>query len=99
MYYNKVEICGVNTSQLTVLSDAEKRELLLLSKEGDWYKVNYNLQEGYMHASYIDASTCENAELGYGTISGSGVNLRTGPSTSHSVAAVSKSGDKCYIIG
>ena len=35
MYYNKVEICGVNTSQLTVLSDAEKRELLLLSKEGD----------------------------------------------------------------
>ena len=35
MYYNKVEICGVNTSQLTVLSDAEKRELLLLSKNGD----------------------------------------------------------------
>ena len=35
MYYNKVEICGVNTSQLTVLSDAEKRELLVKSKEGD----------------------------------------------------------------
>ncbi len=35
MYYNKVEICGVNTSQLTVLSDSEKRELLLRSKAGD----------------------------------------------------------------
>ncbi len=35
MYYNKVEICGVNTSQLAVLSDAEKRELLIKSKEGD----------------------------------------------------------------
>ncbi len=35
MYYNKVEICGVNTSELTVLTDAEKRELLLLSKAGD----------------------------------------------------------------
>jgi RNA polymerase sporulation-specific sigma factor len=35
MYYNKVEICGVNTSQLTVLSDTEKKELLLRSKDGD----------------------------------------------------------------
>lgn len=37
MYYNsnKVEICGVNTSDLKVLSDAEKRELLTRSKAGD----------------------------------------------------------------
>ena len=35
MYYNKVEICGVNTSELKVLSDVEKRDLLLRSKEGD----------------------------------------------------------------
>lgn len=35
MYYNKVEICGVNTSALKVLSDEEKRSLLLRSKEGD----------------------------------------------------------------
>ncbi|MBE6534646.1 MAG: RNA polymerase sporulation sigma factor SigG [Ruminococcaceae bacterium] len=35
MYYNKVEICGVNTSTLKVLSDEEKRALLLKVKEGD----------------------------------------------------------------
>ncbi len=35
MYYNKVEICGVNTSKLKTLSDEEKRELLTLSKAGD----------------------------------------------------------------
>ena len=29
MYYNKVEICGVNTSELKVLNDEETRELLL----------------------------------------------------------------------
>ena len=33
--YNKVEICGVNTSKLNVLSEKEKRNLLKLSKEGD----------------------------------------------------------------
>ena len=35
MYYNKVEICGVNTSRLPVLSSAEKKELLRLTKAGD----------------------------------------------------------------
>ena len=35
MYYNKVEICGVNTSTLKVLSDEEKRSLLLRTKAGD----------------------------------------------------------------
>lgn len=35
MYYNKVEICGVNTSELKVLSDAEKKQLLEKIKQGD----------------------------------------------------------------
>ena len=35
MRYNKVEICGVNTSQLKVLNDKEKHELLLRVKQGD----------------------------------------------------------------
>ena len=35
MYYNKVEICGVNTSELKVLSDAEKKQLLEKTKQGD----------------------------------------------------------------
>ena len=83
-----------------VLDVADKGEVVVvISKTGDWYKVNYNLQEGYMHEDYLDVSTRENAELGYGQITGSGVNLRSGPSTSYSVAAVSSQGDKCYIIG
>ncbi|MBE6553258.1 MAG: RNA polymerase sporulation sigma factor SigG [Ruminococcaceae bacterium] len=35
MYYNKVEICGVNTANLKVLTDEEKRELLLRARNGD----------------------------------------------------------------
>ena len=33
--YNKVEICGVNTSELKVLSEAEKSVLLKRIKQGD----------------------------------------------------------------
>lgn len=35
MYYNKVEICGVNTSKLKVLNDEEKTELLKRTRAGD----------------------------------------------------------------
>lgn len=35
MYYHKVEICGVNTATLRVLTDEEKRNLLLRVKAGD----------------------------------------------------------------
>lgn len=34
MLYNKVEICGVNTSQLPVLSEKRKQELLQLIRKG-----------------------------------------------------------------
>lgn len=35
MFYNKVEICGVNTANLKVLTDEEKRALLEKSRAGD----------------------------------------------------------------
>ena len=35
MYAGKVEICGVNTSQLPVLSERQKTELLLAARAGD----------------------------------------------------------------
>lgn len=73
--------------------------VVVIAKEGNWYKVSYNLQEGYMYADYLSVSTKENAELGYGKILGSGVNLRSGPSTSSPVCVVSQNGDQCYIIG
>ena len=35
LYYNKVEICGIDTSKLKVLSEKEKNELLKRIKSGD----------------------------------------------------------------
>lgn len=35
MFYNKVEICGVNTAKLKVLTDEEKRQLLERAHAGD----------------------------------------------------------------
>lgn len=37
MQYSKVEICGINTSKLKVLTEKEKTELLIKAKNGDSY--------------------------------------------------------------
>lgn len=84
----------------TILDSAYKNEVVVvLGRQGDWYKVNYNLQEGYMHADFISVLPRENGELGYGRITADTVNLRSGPSTRYSVLAVGNTGDKAYIIG
>ena len=84
----------------SILATAYSGEcVVILGQENGWYRVNYNLQEGYMSADYLTVSTVENAELGYGIVTGSGVNLRSGPSTSHSKVGTASYGDKCYIIG
>ena len=87
-------------SRSAILDTAPKNDcVVIISKSGEWYKVNYNLQEGYMHEDYLAVSTKENAELGYGKITGKSVNLRTGPATTYSISAVSSQSEKCYIIG
>ena len=83
-----------------VLTTANSGEcIVVLGSENGWYKVSYNLQIGYMSADYINVATAENAELGYGVVTGSGVNLRSGPDTSYNRVATASQGEKCYIIG
>ena len=35
MQYGKVEICGINTSEIKVLKESEKNELLKKARAGD----------------------------------------------------------------
>lgn len=84
----------------SILATAYSGECVVVLGQADgWYHVNYNLCEGYMSADYLTVSTAENVELGYGIVTGSGVNLRSGPSTSHTRVGTASYGDKCYIIG
>lgn len=89
-----------STISSKILDTAPKNDcVVVISTHGDWYKVNYNLQEGYMHKKYLDVLTRENAELGYGQVNGSSVNVRAGAGTSYRSIAVASKGSKCYILG
>ncbi len=88
-----------NTASKTLTYAPQNDVVILLEKVGQWYKVSYNLQTGYMSGTYLKASTRENAELGYGRVTGNKVNIRSGPSTAHTAVTVANTGDKAYIIG
>jgi len=84
----------------TVLDIAPKGEVLVvIEQSGDWYRVIYNLQEGYMHSDYVDVKTSRNAELGYGKVNANEVNMRTGPGTNYRSMQIGNTGDLVYIIG
>lgn len=108
--YLKTGIGFVTASSLRLRSSASSNSQTLdyapgndvavvLGKTGSWYKVNYNLQIGYMHQDYLDYNTRENGELGYGKINGNNVKVRSGPNTSYPILTVAYTGDKAYIIG
>ena len=90
---------GASSSTATLDYASRNEVVVILGKSGSWYKVNYDLQIGYMHSDYLKVLPREDAELGYGRINGNGVNVRSGPATSYSKIAVANFGDKPYIIG
>ena len=52
------------------LAKAQRNEVVLILNKGKggWYRVSYNLQEGYMLGGYLRILTKENVELGYGQV-------------------------------
>jgi len=97
---NSLRLRSDSTTNSKVLDTAPKNDcVVIISKNGDWYKVNYNLQEGYMHKDYLNVLTRENVELGYGKVNGTSVNIRAGAGTSYRSVAVASKDSKCYILG
>lgn len=100
----------VITSQLRLYSKASNQSdvldtaycgdcVVILRQEKDWYRVIFNLQEGYMRSDCLDAGPQRNAELGYGRINGHEVSLRSGPGMRYSILEFSEKEDSFYIVG
>ena len=90
---------AASTSSKTLDYASRNEVVVVLGKTGSWYKVNYNLQTGYMHQDYLRYTTREDAELGYGSVNGNNVKIRSGPSTGNTILTSAYKSDKVYIIG
>lgn len=71
----------------------KQTQVQLLGRSADWYYVFYNNNTGYISAAYINLTSAgsfglpavEAGTKGYSTFTSAKVNMRTGPSTDHSV--------------
>ena len=83
------------------LAKAQRNEVvLILNKEkGGWYRVSYNLQEGYMLGGYLRILTKENVELGYGQVIPEETVLYTQPDPQSEELCGLVQNDRCYTIG
>lgn len=73
-------------------------KVIVIGREGDWYRVVFNLKTGYMHGDYLELDEVKNVKLGYARFDySSNVRLRNtadSPAVGHPLR-----GDTCFIVG
>ena len=89
---------NASTSSKTLAYAPDGEVVIVEGKVGDWYKVIYNLKEGYMHSDYLDVTNVENVELGYGVVNDTQVNIRSGPGTGYGSVGSYYAGDSIKIL-
>ena len=82
------------------LAKAQRNEVVLILNKGKggWYRVSYNLQEGYMLGGYLRILTKENVELGYGQVIPEETVLYTQPDPQSEELCGLVQNDRCYTI-
>ncbi len=90
---------SASTNSATLGYASKNEVVIILEKSGSWYKVLYNMKEGYMHADHLTVSNVRNVELGYGEVNALAVNMRSGPGTGYKALGQGKQNDLAYVIG
>ena len=71
---------------------------VVIQREGEWYKVVFNLKIGYMYGEYLELDEIKNIKIGYARFD-YGSNVRGGPGTESSVVARAPRNETCFIVG
>ena len=88
---------STGASVVTTLSNGTT--VLVTEKADGWYKIYSGGTVGYVSADYLSFSETGTADFGTGTVTGSGVNLRSGASTANSVVANVSKGTTLPVTG
>ncbi len=93
---------GPGTSYGIVTQVSRGTTVTVLSEAGGWYKIEVKGKEGYIIAEYLSVNAGQapgpTTEAFQGTVTGSVVNVRSGPGTSYSIISQLKKGASITII-
>ena len=82
-----------------ILATARRNDkVVVIRAEGDWYKVVFNLESGYMHKDYLELDEVKNIKLGYARFE-SVTNVREKPTTDSGIVARAPRNETCFIVG
>lgn len=90
---------SASTSSSVVTTLPRGTVVLVTGSSGNWYKVWYRGQEGYMSGDYLSLSDSVSSSFGTGTVKGSDVRVRSGASTSSSILGTEDSGETMDVTG
>lgn len=99
---SKLRLYHTADSDSEILDTATEGECVAViceTDDEDWYKVNFNLQEGYMLADCIVVESKLNTELGHGRVNSPIVYMRSGPGTEYSILQSGRRDQTYYILG
>ncbi|MGG0454041.1 SH3 domain-containing protein [Priestia megaterium] len=95
---------GAGTSYASIGSVTKGQKLSVVSKSGDWYKINYNGRTGYVSSDYVQSSgtttapTTPPAESTTYTVTASTLNVRSGAGTSYALIGSVTKGQKLSVV-
>lgn len=88
-----------STDSAVINSAYQDDVVVVLADYGEWYKVIYNLDVGYMYKEYVIFKAVENADLGEAEVNCALVNLRAKPNSSAEQLKQLEQGETVNIIG
>ena len=106
---NAVNLRSGPGTDYSVVGSRDKGSVLSVTGVSDeWYKVDLNGSAGYIRSDYLSLGTASDSQTGTtssssvsgtGVIRGTGVRLRSGPSTSHSILTAFDTGATLNVTG
>ena len=94
---------GASTSSSILGTYNSGTTMTITGVNGAWYKVSYNGTTGYVHSDYVSLSGVTNGGSSTGSsngsVKGSDVRMRSGPSTNYSILGTYQNGTPLTITG
>lgn len=87
---------GTNFKVIGGLKNREK--VTIINSQSGWYKINFGNTTGYVSSDHINTSNKAAVEIQTGYITASALNMRSGPSTSHSLMKVLAKGESVVLL-
>ncbi|MGL5328389.1 MAG: SH3 domain-containing protein [Peptostreptococcaceae bacterium] len=89
---------GAGTSYRVIGSLNKGTKVNVISESNGWSKIDFDGRIGYVSSKYLDEKKPSYTDTTTKTVNTDGLNVRTGPSTSYSVAGKLNKGDKVEVI-